>query len=160
MNQNRADSGAVFANANGFPVADLRDFLRGRWRIDRTITDRLHGADGRLVGLAEFAPDGDGLAYVETGRLALPGYEGEAEQRHRYRFPAPGRAEVYFRDGGYFHDLDLTRGEWQADHPCGADLYRGWFRALGPDAWRQVWTVVGPRKDLRLAAEFVRLPTD
>ena len=146
----------VTASGATVPVADLRAFLIGRWRIERRIDDRRRGERGRFAGTGTYTPDGDGLLYEEIGQFTLPGHRGEAEQRHRYHFPTAGRALVHFRDGGFFHDLDLTAGTWQADHPCGEDLYAGSFRAGGPDRWTQIWTVSGPRKALVLTTDFGR----
>lgn len=143
-----------------YPVSDLRAFLAGRWRLGRTLENRLEAGPGRFDGIAVFEPDSEGLVYTETGKLTVPGYEGESEQRHFYRFPSPGRAAVLFQDGSLFHDLDLTEGTWQARQPCGEDSYRGRFRATGPDSWEQIWEIHGPRKDLRLVAHYERLPDD
>ena len=149
----------MIASPVAFPVADLRAFLTGRWRIERVIDDRRRGQPGRFAGTGTYAPDGGGLVYEEIGQLTLAGHRGAAEQRHRYGFPAIGRAVVCFRDGGFFHDLDLTDGTWRADHPCGEDVYAGSFRVTGPDRWTQIWTVSGPRKALVLTTDFSRRPT-
>jgi hypothetical protein len=140
----------------GFAVADLRAFLAGRWRIVRAIEDRRTGQRGRLDGLAVWAPDGDGLAYREDGVLRLAGFEGPANRRYRYDFPAPARAEVRFEHGAPFHDLDLTGGAWRAEHRCDPDLYEGQFRAEGPWAWEATWRVAGPRKDFTLVTRYRR----
>jgi len=59
-------------------------------------------------------------------------------------------------DGRPFHPLDLRDGVWTAEHLCGADLYRGAFRALGPDRWQAEWEISGPRKDQVLRGLFTR----
>ncbi len=59
-------------------VPKLRDF-EGRWRIARTIEDRL-GREGRFDGEAVFAAQGAVLHYRETGELRLgdgPGFQAE-----------------------------------------------------------------------------------
>ena len=61
-----------------------------------------------------------------------------------------------FADGRPFHELDLGDGLWSAGHCCGADVYRGRFRALGPDLWWARWIVTGPRKDQALESLFSR----
>jgi hypothetical protein len=129
------------------PVADLRAWLAGVWRIDRQLTDLRLRQTGGLTGTVRFEPDGDGLRHVETGILRLGAYEGEAEQIYLYRFPAPGRAAVFRRDGSFFHDLDLTAGRAEVEHLCGADTYRARFAVRGPDRWEVEWRVTGPRKD-------------
>lgn len=144
-----------------FRVNDLRAFLQGEWSLERRVADRRAGQQGRLTGVARFAPDDAGLLYREEGRLAIgapanPVYEGPALQSYRYAFPAPGRAAVQFADGRFFHDLDLTAGRWAPTHLCAPDRYEGDFTALGPDAWRVVWTVAGPRKDLVLDSTYRR----
>jgi hypothetical protein len=99
------------------------------------------------------------LAYREEGCLALGGFETLAHQSYLYAFPATRRAhraEVRFADGRAFHALDLRDGQWSAEHVCAADLYRGRFRAEGPDRWSMLWTVTGPRKDQSLESLFTR----
>jgi hypothetical protein len=143
-----------------YPVADLRAYLVGAWVIRRTLDDRRGGQQGRFVGRAVFAPEQDhALAYREEGCLELGGFETLAHQSYLYAFPAPyraHRAEVRFADGRAFHALDLSNGHWSAEHVCGADLYRGRFRAEGADRWSVLWTVTGPRKDQALESLFTR----
>ena len=140
-----------------YPVADLRAYLTGAWEIRRTLEDSLRGARGGFDGRAAFTPDtGGGLAYREEGRLTLGGFETLAHQSYRYGFPALSLAEVRFDDGRPFHELDLSAGHWEAEHLCAADLYRGRFRAEGPERWAVTWTVTGPRKDQRLESLFTR----
>ena len=140
-----------------YPVADLRAYLDGTWEIDRTLHDRLRGERGSFEGQATFSPgDDDVLDYREEGRLALGGFETLAHQSYVYAFTKPQRAEVSFADGRPFHPLDLGDGLWTAGHRCGADVYRGRFRALGPDRWWARWIVTGPRKDQALESLFTR----
>ncbi len=140
-----------------YPVADLRAYLLGAWEIRRTLDDRRNGARGSFEGRAVFAPgDAGTLAYREEWRLALGGFETLAHQSYLYAFPVPHRAEVSFADGRPFHPLDLRDGQWDAEHVCAADLYRGRFRAEGPERWFVLWTVTGPRKDQSLESRFTR----
>lgn len=140
-----------------YPVADLRTYLAGAWEIRRILEDNIRGERGSFVGQASFSPEDDTtLAYREDGRLALGGFETLAHQSYRYGFPARHLAEVRFADGRPFHSLDLSAGLWQAEHLCAADLYRGRFRAEGPERWSVTWTVTGPRKNQRLESLFTR----
>ncbi len=143
-----------------YAVANLRAYLAGAWEVRRTLDDRRNGARGSFEGRAIFAPgDAGALTYREEGRLALGGFETLAHQSYLYAFPAPRRAhraEVRFADGRAFHALDLSNGHWSAEHVCGADLYRGRFRAEGADRWSVLWTVTGPRKDQSLESLFTR----
>jgi hypothetical protein len=144
-----------------FQVKALKTFLEGEWRLERTLDDRRAGQQGSLSGRAVFAAEGDGLLYREEGRLVIggpadPTYEGPALQSYRYDFPAPGRAAVSFRDGRFFHALDLTGGSWRCTHLCAPDRYDGEFTVSGPHAWRVVWRVSGPRKDLTLDSAYRR----
>jgi hypothetical protein len=139
-----------------FQISDLKDFLEGEWRLERRLDDRHAGQQGILIGKALFAPEGNELLYSEEGRLVIGGHDGPAEQVHRYAFQAPARAQVHFRDGRFFHDLDLAAGRWTATHLCAPDRYDGDFTALGADSWRVVWRVTGPRKDLILDSSYRR----
>ena len=140
-----------------FAVADLKTYLTGAWEIRRSLEDSRRGQRGTFHGRAVFTPDQEGgLAYREEGRLALGRFETLAHQSYRYGFPAPHVAEVSFDDGRPFHALDLSAGQWKAEHLCVADLYRAWFRVEGPERWSVTWTVTGPRKDQRLESLFFR----
>ena len=143
-------------DGGGLGILDLMDFLRGVWRLTRTLEDRRAGQRGRLDGRAVFTPAGAGLVYRERGVLRLGAFTGPAERVYRYRFPAPGRAEVAFEDGRPFHDLDLSHGRWSVAHRCRDDLYRGSFEVEGRDRWTAVWRVLGPRKDLVLRGRYDR----
>jgi hypothetical protein len=146
-------------NARVQPVPNLRAFLTGAWRIARTVKDARGGQNGGFDGMAVFAllPDG-GLLLTESGTMRLGGYTGPAEQTYHYRFPDdPRRAEVFRHDGTLFHELDLTGGTAEAVHHCGADIYQGTFRVLGPDEWVVEWVVSGPRKDYQMVTRYYRI---
>ncbi|WP_340118848.1 DUF6314 family protein [Pelagibius sp. 7325] len=136
-------------------------FLHGIWRLERSLDDRRAGQRGSLNGEAVFTEQGGDLLYREAGHLSIGGhahpvYEGPALQSYRYAFPASARAAVHFRDGRFFHDLDLTGGAWGCVHLCGPDRYEGAFTVLDADTWRVVWRVTGPRKDLILDSSYRR----
>ncbi|WP_022928917.1 DUF6314 family protein [Patulibacter americanus] len=140
-------------------VDDPRAFLPGTWQIDREVHDALAGTDGRYVGTATFALDGDGLSWVERGTLQLGGFEGTAT-RTMAVVPGPdgaeGRWEVRFDDGRPFHPLDLRAGACPVDHPCGEDHYAGWVRVEGPGLLVVSWRVTGPRKDHTILTRYTR----
>src|SRR3954468_2653382 len=135
---------------------DALNWLAGRWRLDRTVTDLSGGQSGRFEGVGEFRPDSGGLRYHEAGTLDWAGHRAPAERTLRYRPAGGGLLRVEFEDGRFFHDLDLTGGTWRVTHPCRADQYRGEFTVLGPDAFRQLWWVTGPAKRQRLETAFQR----
>ncbi len=137
-------------------ISDLKKFLQDSWRLERVLDDRRGGQQGRLSGQALFAPLESDLLYREEGRLTIGDHAGPAEQSYRYTFPAADRAAVHFRDGRFFHDLDLSRGSWSCTHLCDPDRYEGEFTVLDADTWRVVWRVTGPRKDLTLDSTYRR----
>lgn len=147
-------------------INELRDFLQGTWKLDRQIFDHRRSETGRLVGEARFLPQDESLVYREAGVLTLDdqhdrahkgrAHKGRAHQSYRYDFVSSARAEVRFTDGRFFHDLDLSNGVWACTHLCGDDRYEGAFTALDRDSWRVVWSVRGPRKDLRLDSHYSR----
>ncbi|NIA67525.1 hypothetical protein HBA54_02875 [Pelagibius litoralis] len=118
--------------------------------------DRLRNETGELLGEGRFVARDQGLDYNEEGMLTLGAHRGATHQAYRYDFPVPGRATVHFTDGRFFHDLNLADGIWTCKHRCGEDDYGGEFRALGANAWRVVWCVKGPRKDLLLDSLYRR----
>lgn len=137
-------------------VRDLRGFLVGAWELSRRLWDRRQGERGSFEGEARFEADGEALAYRESGRLRLGAHAGPAHRALLFAFPAPGLAQVRFPDGRFFHALDLSLGPFEAEHPCGADRYRGRFQAVGADAWRATWRVLGPNKDQIIESLYAR----
>lgn len=147
--------------------------LRGRWRLRRTIVDRLARGDAnramraRLDGVADLVDDGaGGLVHVERGTLRLPGARMAAARRYGWRVEADGddatRLRLDFDDGrplARFAAAALERGgRVCARHLCGRDVYDGALAFDAPDdargAWRLAWRVNGPRKDMTIVSVF------
>lgn len=139
-------------------VADLAAFLLGRWAVARRIVDLRDSSEAAFEGEALVCPCPSGLGYAERGELRGTTYRGGASRAWTYVLREPGLADVRFPDGRPFHDLDLRTGRWEAEHRCGADVYRGGFAVTSPDAWTVRWSVGGPRKDLRLVTALTRRP--
>lgn len=131
--------------------------LEGRWRLDRHIDDRRAGGVAAFAGEALFRPDGSGLRCEEAGLLRINGVETRASRVYLWRFPAPERVEVLFEDGRFFHAFDPRDPAPGASHDCPPDFYEVTYRFDGPDRWRSVWRVRGPRKDYRMESVFSRL---
>ena len=138
------------------PIANLRGFLEGAWRVLRTLEDRGTGLHGGFRGRGSFVPEAGDLRYAEDGLLRLAEYEGTATRRYLYRFAQAHRAEVAFEDGRPFHALDLRHGAWAVSHACGKDIYRATFRVLGRDGWIARWHISGPRKNHLVVSHYRR----
>ncbi|WP_263252756.1 DUF6314 family protein [Saccharopolyspora rosea] len=144
--------------ATGFPVTDLTAHFAGWWGVDREIVDPAGAQLAVFTGVASFTPDDDALVYRERGTLVMGENQASATRVLHYRLRGPGRADVHFDHGGFFHDLDLRTGRWSASHPCRADLYRVEFLVQDPDTWWQEWAVTGPAKSYTSTTEFRRRP--
>lgn len=140
-----------------YPVADLRAFLTGRWRIVRRIGDARLGIVGRLTGYASFTPAPDGLIHDETGDLRFGDYRGPVTRRYHLAIKQPSAAEMRHADGRLFHALDLASGHAEILHQCGSDQYRGRYRVLSDNRFAVTWHVTGPRKNYRLSTIHARL---
>ncbi|MCT7354568.1 DUF6314 family protein [Streptomyces sp. 15-116A] len=141
-----------------WPVPDVLAYLRGSWRVTRTVRDLASGDEGDFRGTTAFRPSSEGgLLHEESGTFTWRGVARPAERTLRF-LPGPGgTADVRFADGRPFHDLDLTEGRHSADHPCSADLYRGEFTVRDANHWRTVWRVRGPAKDLEITTDYARV---
>ena len=139
-------------------VRDLRAYLLGTWEVTRSLHDAELG-DGRFEGCATFSPDGEQIAWQETGRMRLGSYDGPARRELRI-VPAANGWEVRFADGRPFHALELGGAGQRCvlEHPCGEDRYSGEFSLDGPDAFEIRWRVSGPRKAQALRGRYVRTP--
>nr|WP_216366835.1 DUF6314 family protein [Halovulum dunhuangense] len=123
----------------------------GDWRLSRRIDDRRAGTAATFEGRAVFAPDGDGLAYVETGTLHLPGQPPlEGSRRYQWR---PG-IHVHFEDGRFFHAIPPQDLRPEASHDCAPDLYHVSYDFSDWPVWRAEWRVQGPRKDYTLVSDY------
>ena len=138
-------------------VHDPRQLL-GRWLLRRRLIDRRAGRGGSVTGVLDVVEHGTGLRWAEQGELRW-GALRTPVRRTTVLSPEPDGWWMHFADGRPFHPW--RPGEW-VEHPCAADLYRGYVRlALAePVAERMwvVWDVQGPAKDQRIFTEFVRPP--
>ncbi len=124
--------------------------LLGPWRLHRRLRD---GVDlGTMTGTLTLAEEGDAIRWDETGVLRWAGQDIVATRSYLLRRGDDGWW-VHFTDGRPFHPW--TPGE-PVTHPCAADLYRGLVRLDGPDRWRLLWDVTGPRKDQRILTRLSR----
>lgn len=130
-------------------IPGLTEFA-GRWHLTRRIDDRRAGQVGQFTGVAEFAPDDEGLAYRETGTLHLGAAAFQAERRYLWR-AGPGGIAVYFDDGRFFHTIGPRAAHW-----CDPDEYNVEYDFDGWPRWRAVWSVRGPRKDYTLDSHYTR----
>ena len=137
--------------------------LRGRWRLDRSIEG--HAA---MRGRATFAAAEEGrLHYREDGRLVLAsGSEFDATREYIYA-PRQHGFSVYFQEDPprLFHDVVLVAGqggEWlgEADHPCGEDHYRSFYRFLPDGSFVIRHVVTGPRKGYTMVTNYSRAEPD
>lgn len=99
------------------------------------------------------------ITYDERGTLEQGGAADlPFTQTHKYThtLTRPAVADVAFRDGRFFHSLDLSAGTCAVVHACDPDTYRGTVTALSPTALRFVWRVTGPRKDFTITTDLTR----
>ncbi len=134
----------------------LKDFA-GRWRLNRRIRDDRSGRDGRLRGMASFAPRGATLLYREWGELTMGGVAMAAEQSHFWRQEGT-RICVVFNDGRPFHCFEPGVATPSARHDCAPDIYDVSYDLGGWPEWRAEWRVRGPRKDYVMTSAY--MPAD
>ncbi|WP_116040850.1 DUF6314 family protein [Amycolatopsis palatopharyngis] len=138
------------------PVRNLTNYLIGDWLVEREILGTSGIGIGSFSGTAVFQAVDDELVYREDGVLDLGAHRGPATRVLYYRPTGPARAAVHFEHGGFFHDVDLSTGWWQTEHPCRADQYLGEYHVLGPTRWQQRWRVTGPAKDHTIVTDLRR----
>ncbi len=151
------------------PVPDLRAFLLGSWRLDRTLLDRSTGSRGHFSGVARYAgTDDGGLHYSEHGTMtwtpagAQP-FTATASRDYLLR-PAdepadsPEILDMFFPDGRPFHRMGFADHSHQDRHWCDPDTYRVDYTLIGPDEFRYRWDVTGPAKNQLLESVLHRQP--
>jgi Family of unknown function (DUF6314) len=138
------------------------DYLRGRWQVERAITDFRSGQSGSFAGSARCAEPVAGppgaLSYQEQGELTFGRHRGPASRSLLYVARSDGAVDVRFGDGRPFYRLDLASGACSAEHPCGSDSYLVTIRVLSPGAYIERWRVRGPGKDYVMTTTMVRIP--
>ena len=142
--------------------------LLGSWSLTRSVSD-----GSRLVGQAAFERlTPESLDYHEQGILTLANGESfEAFRRYVFQETASGFS-VWFAESPLrlFHEIVLQpedskeivlqpedsgwRGE--AEHLCGADLYRSRYHFTGPDSFSIEHRVDGPRKGYTMVTHYNR----
>ncbi len=139
-------------------VADLRAYLAGSWRVERTLLDRSSGTRGRFDGTVLFEPDdGGGLRQRELGTISWPTHTGKATREYLLHATAePAVMDLHFPDGRFFHTLNLSAGEWTTVHGCAPDTYNVTYRAVSPSRLDYEWDVIGPDKNLLLTTSLFR----
>jgi hypothetical protein len=159
----------------------LHDYLRGDWRLTKSMDYVLGGKTGTFSGGASFAPlqhKGHNalLAYAEEGEMTLGSASFNSYKRLLWDFGGGDCAKVFFDDAlegredpamviegaRFFHDITFTpEGELVfSAHPCGPDVYRGEMSCHSPDAFTLRWVVTGPRKDGDIVSSFSRRDRD
>jgi len=134
-------------------AVSLDDFV-GEWAIERSITDKRGGPNGRFRGTAEFLADAKGLNYSESGHLILDGQSPfKAERRYRWRV-VKGTIAVEFPDGRAFHSFDPASPT--ASHWCDPDTYDVTYDFDLWPVWRSVWDVSGPKKAYQMITDYTR----
>jgi hypothetical protein len=146
----------IVAQTDGVSVAAIApapDALVGTWVIRRRMVDRPAAISAAMDGRLTLAPDGDDIVWAETGVLHWSGQDLDVSRRYLIRATGDGWW-MLFPDGRPFHPWTPGR---PVVHPCGADVYTGVIRVDGPDRWRMLWDVTGPRKCQRIFTQFHRV---
>lgn len=136
---------------------EREDFV-GVWTVARTIADAAGGQAGTFSGRAVFRPDGvAGLVYDELGLLRMgegPGWT--ATRTYLWTLDGAG-VVVRFADGRDFHRFRFGAMGAEAEHLCGADLYRVRYDFDRWPDWTARWEVRGPRKDYAMVTQYRRV---
>ena len=150
----RPKTGKGTAAGRGTEMAEAftLDQFVGRWRSARRIRHD-DGTHARSEGTVELSPDGEGLRWVETGRLRMSMHNFHYERRYLWRQSDDG-IEVLFEDGRPFHRF--APRVTATGHRCPPDRYRVIYSFDLPQAWSTRWRVDGPRKGYAIEALFRR----
>jgi hypothetical protein len=133
-------------------IVDTLGFLRGTWRIARSIEDHRIGTRGSFKGTATLTEDSIGCNvafkarahYVEVGELRFGTHRGQARRTLEYRQLDDATVMVYLANGRPFVDLDLSTGAWQSEHLCGDDRHEIATFVRSGNMLQEWWRVKGP----------------
>jgi hypothetical protein len=143
------------------------DFLLGRWRVERTVSDHRRGDQGHFRGTATFVRLSDALneessrvRFDEVGDYSLGDYHGEARRSLEYVGLGDSRVAITFADGHHFIDLNLASGESHAEHLCNLDRYEITTVIRHRDLVEERWRVEGPEKHYDAVTSLQRVTDD
>jgi hypothetical protein len=132
-------------------VEDTFAFVLGNWALTRTIDDQRSGNCGRFEGTSSVVElqvrghlDARRASYEEAGELAFGPHVGPAHRHLDYVRRGDAAVMIYFGDGRPYLDLDLTAGEWRAEHVCGEDLYEIVTVVRSHNLVEERWRATGP----------------
>ena len=134
------------------------DFI-GRWSIARRITDHLCNHERFFWGEAEICRDDQQFVYREQGDLKLENDKSIAATQSYIWIPKSSVAfEIFFKDGRYFHKLDLRiasdKSKYATEHVCKPDFYQVQYDFARFPGWRSNWRVTGPLKKYEIYSIF------
>jgi hypothetical protein len=133
--------------------------VAGTWAVERQLLDRSASTHGTFTGVVRFAvTDDDDVSFREEGTMRWPTFTGPASRAYLLRRADRTDAlDVFFEDGRPFHRMSFSPDANLDRHWCDPDTYRVAYTYAGPDAFSYSWDVSGPRKDLLLTTELMRL---
>jgi len=127
--------------------------LVGKWRLARTIDDRLAGERLTVDGETVLSHETDGrVRWYESGTMHH-GTDDLPVFRTLFVEPRGDEWFVTFEDGRDFHPWSPGA---EVVHPCGADTYTGHVEVLSPDRWTVTWRSEGPAKDYTMISTLTR----
>jgi hypothetical protein len=141
------------------------DFLLGRWRVERTVTDHRGEDQSHFRGTATFSRRTvagnehrtDRVHFDEVGEYSLGEYHGEARRSLEYVASADSGVTINFADGHHFITLDLARGESHDEHLCNLDHYEITTIVKDRDLLEEQWRVEGPGKNYEAVSLLERV---
>lgn len=123
--------------------------LKGVWRLERFISP-----GGHMSGEATFAPISDiEYHYTEQGILTLDHGDVIEDVKRSYIYKVKNETiQIYYNDGPDQGELFqvlvfYNSNEAQAEHLCGADLYKSEYSFDFPSSFQITHHVNGPKKN-------------
>lgn len=129
--------------------------LLGEWSLERVVTDRLAGVDGRVTGTTTLVRTGpDEVRWDESGTMTLDGRTVPVSRTLFVRRDGGDRSAwvVHFSDGRVFHPWIWGT---VVTHACTPDDYTGVLDG-DDERWTVRWEARGPAKDYTLTSELRR----
>jgi Family of unknown function (DUF6314) len=158
---------AVAAILGMVEANETLDFLLGRWRVERTVTDHRRDDQGHFRGTATFTlldetlnAESRRVRFDEVGDYSSGDYHGEARRSLEYVALSDSRVAVTFVDGHHFIELNLVSGESRAEHLCNLDRYEITTVIQHRDLVEERWRVEGPEKDYDAVTSLQRVTDD
>lgn len=140
--------------------SSLGSYLKGSWRVARTVQCRTHGAPASaaeevvLSGKAQFEEDLHTGCICSTERVANGEIAGERQDQITLEGAWSG--QLFLDEGVFLSQLDLLPGIGVLSHRTGSDCYHGTWELLSDTSFVVSWRCCSSCRSYTVTAHYTK----